>query len=90
MTHRDSQRTQDSRTRIWRGELQEVFFPRIARGHGQSIRKDRNGHKGGTGCQQACAAGRRLEASYSDKKGYVDGHYQTQDVALRAHQEGYR
>ena len=72
MTHRDLQSHQSG------------SFPRIARGHGVSIRKQ------GTGCQQACAAGRRLEASYSDKKGYVDGHYQTQDVALRAHQEGYR
>ena len=58
-----------------------LFFPVIARGHGVSIRKN------GKGCQQAC---RRLEASYSDKRGYVDGHFQTQGVALRAHQEGYR
>jgi hypothetical protein len=66
-----------------------LFFPKIARGHGQSIRTDKQGNKG-SGCQRACAASRRMEASYSEKSGYIDGHYQTQDVALRAHQEGHR
>jgi hypothetical protein len=79
MTHRNSQSQQYG----------SLYFPKIARGHGISIRKDRNGHEG-KGCQQACAAGRRLEAHYTDKGSYVDGHYQTQDVALRAHQEGHR
>jgi hypothetical protein len=52
-------------------------FPRLARGHGKH-------------CEDQCQAKKQMEARYNNKDEYVDGHYQSQSVAERAHREGYR